>query len=114
MAFRSSMKLSEGERPLADASSSDQKHGDLGGFEQRAMIRPPLSRDVIRRPMSDAGADDRQTQRDVDSRQTGQQLERDVPLVMIHRDDAVELPTLRLHEQRITRQRTGNVNPGLF
>ena len=78
------------------------------------MVGLALPGDIVCRSVRDAGSYDRQTQRDINSGKSGQQLERDVSLVMIHCDDAVELAALRLHEQRVAGQRTGDVNPGLF
>ena len=51
----------------------------------------PLPGDVEGRAVGDARPDDRQAERDVDGAVEADRLERDVPLVVVHRDDGVEL-----------------------
>ena len=70
--------------------------------------------------MIDRGADDRQAERDVDAGQRvpragrridleAEQLDRDVPLVVVHRDHRVELAGAQLHEDRVARHRPDHV-----
>ena len=61
--------------------------------------------------MVDRGADDRQPDRDVHAFLDSVELDRDQPLIMILRHDDVEFAASSPHEDRIRRERAGNIHP---
>ena len=69
------------------------------------VISAPLPGDVERRAVGHAGPHDRQPQRDVHRAMHPQELQRDVPLVVVHGDNGVETPVASLHHERVDRQR---------
>ena len=75
------------------------------------MIGDAFAGDVVGRAVGDAGANDRQTERDVDGGQAGQQFQGDVPLVVIHRNHAVEFAAPGPHEERVAGQRARDIDP---
>src|SRR6185369_12019571 len=64
-------------------------------------FRSPLPGEVKSRAMGDAGADDGKAKSNIDRSVHPQQLEGDVPLVMIHGNDSVKVPRRGSDHQRV-------------
>ena len=87
---------------------------NLSGFpltddEMLERIRNSPAGNVVGGTVGDARPHQRQTDTEVDGMFATQELQRDVSLVMVHGDHAVELALAGAHEQRVGRPGTGNV-----
>src|SRR4051812_22461398 len=81
--------------------AGDDAGGDADGLDEAGGLGAALPGDIEGRAMRDAGADDRQAERDVDRSVETDRLERDMALIVVHRDHGVELAGHGAHEQRV-------------
>ena len=73
---------------------------------QAAGVDIPAAGKIERGAMIDGGADDGQAQRHVDAAAKARVLQNRQALVVVHREDAIEIAQARGIEQRVRRQRT--------
>src|SRR3972149_4887608 len=66
--------------------------GEAERFHETPRARRPLSRDVERGPMIHRSPDNRQSHGHIDRPIEISELDRDMPLVVIHRHDEIEIP----------------------
>jgi hypothetical protein len=87
--------------------------GQKDGRDHALRVGDTPARDVERRPMIDRRPDNRETERDVDCAPERDQLDRDQSLIVIARDDDVELSAPGANKNSVGGERTGDVDaPG--
>src|SRR5437763_13177883 len=95
---------------------------ELDCLNEAALVSDPAARYIERGAMIDRSPDDGQAQRDVDARQLrpfagrrvnlkAEQLDGDVSLVVVHRNDRIVLARPQLDENGITGDRPDDVEP---
>ena len=77
-------------RPLPVAGPAEMDR-QAGGFDHRVLACNTLTGDVKRRPVVDRRPDNWQSEADVDSLIKAKHLDGNVPLVVVHRHDTIEL-----------------------
>src|SRR3954452_15385639 len=101
-------------------ASGRERFGVVDRLDQAEFVGDALAGDVEGGAVVHRGADDRQAEGDVDAAQRvpgagfridgeAQQLDRDVPLVVVHGDHGVELAGVQLHEDGVAGNRTNHV-----
>ena len=114
-------------RPLIGKETSPQPPVASRSANSIASIRlrsigNPFAGDVEGRAVVDGGADDRQAEGDVDAGEVhpfagggidleAQQLDRDMPLIVIHGDDGVVLAGAQLDEDGVAGDRADDIEP---
>ena len=87
---------------------SRQECGDANGFDHAAGLGLALPGAIEGGTVRDAGPNDRQSERDVDRSVHVEQLQGNVPLVMVHRHQRIKLTLPGTREERVRRQRAGD------
>ena len=95
---------------MALSSCRDDPGGDAHGLDQARWIGQAFPGDVESGAVGHAGADDRQAQGHIDGAVEADGLERDVPLVVVHRHDGVVGAGQGMMKQGVVGERTGDVD----
>jgi hypothetical protein len=75
-----------------------------GGFHQAGGIGDSSTGNIVGRAVCDAGPQKRQANADIHGPQAGQQLQSDVPLIVIHGHHAIKLAAVGTHKQGVAGQ----------
>src|SRR3972149_4170978 len=81
-----------GNRGGGECAMSGHPDGEAERFHETPRARRPLSRDVERGPMIHRRPNNRQAHGHIDRPIETPELDRDMPLVVIHRHDEIEFP----------------------
>src|SRR5580698_3519030 len=99
--------------PRHSHSASRQLNSQVHRLEHTALIGLSGARDIECSPVIDRGPDYGKTDGDVHSGLQSKNLHRPVSLIVIHRDDQVEVSPLGAKKQAVGRQRSLDI-PSLF
>src|SRR4051794_21622116 len=97
----------------SDLATAYKSSSEPHRLDQAGRIRHPLAGDVERGAVIDRRADDRQPEGDVDRAPECEQLYRNEPLVVVARDDDVEVAARGPRENGVPRPRAGDIDVAL-